>query len=532
MRLPPGSSVRDFASVLDAWRTIVGAAWVFTSDEDLDPYRDAYSPYFGEKEERIASAAVAPATVQEVQAVVRVANRHKIAIYTISTGKNLTYGGSAPAFSGSVVLDLKRMNRILDVSEGNASALVEPGVSYFDLYRHIRERNLKLWIDCPDPGWGSPLGNSLDHGAGYTSVPYRDHFDAHCGMEVVLADGDILRTGMGALPNSETWQQFKYGMGPSVDGLFAQSNFGIVTKMGFWLMPQPEAALVLNARAFHHDDGPRFIDTLIGLIYADLITSQTQIISPILHGPADAELGALVHAWDAGRAAGLDAYAARKGMPFWTAPFVLYGPEAVIRAKAAHITQEFSRIPGAVVGEDAFFKFPLTDEQVVTVIDKARIGIPSLAFFASRRAPDVPPLEGHIDFSPVVPMNGAKILEAMNLCTKTCQELGLMPLGGMPLFYHTRTACLIYAIPVGRDAAANKTARDGFSRLIEIAAARGWGEYRIHPGFMDQGARLYNFNDNALLRFHERLKDAVDPNGILSAGRYGIWPKHLRGAAR
>ncbi len=63
-------------------------------------------------------------------------------------------------------------------------------------------------------------------------------------MEVVLADGDFVRTGMGALPGAGTWQQFKYGMGPLVDGLFSQSNFGIVTKMGFWLMPQPEAAFL------------------------------------------------------------------------------------------------------------------------------------------------------------------------------------------------------------------------------------------------------------------------------------------------
>jgi FAD/FMN-containing dehydrogenase len=320
MRVPPGLSAHEFASVLAEWQKIVGEEWVFTSDEDLDLYRDAYSPFWGEPQERVASAAVAPASVEAVQAVVRVANRRKVPLYTISTGRNLTYGGSAPAYSGSVILDLKRMNRILDVSEANAAALVEPGVSYFDLYRYIREHELRLWIDCPDPGWGSPLGNALDHGAGYTSVPYRDHFDAHCGMEIVLADGDIVRTGMGALPNAQTWQQFKYGMGPIVDGLFSQSNFGVVTKMGFWLMPQPEAALVLNARAFHYDDGARFIDTLISLIYSDLITSQTQIISPLLHGPKDPELEALVHAWDAGRGAGLDAYAARKGMPFWTAP--------------------------------------------------------------------------------------------------------------------------------------------------------------------------------------------------------------------
>jgi len=45
---------------------------------------------------------------------------------------------------------------------------------------------------------------------------------------------------------------------------------------------------------------------------------------------------------------------------------------------------------------------------------------------------------------------------------------------------------------------------------------------------MDDIMNVYSFNNHALLRLHERIKDAVDPNGILSAGRYGIWPKHLR----
>src|SRR6185312_16218213 len=238
MRLPPGVSQADFAAALRGFEAAVGKDWVFTSDDDTDLYRDAYSPFWGEPEEKMVSAAVAPASADEVQAVMRIANQFKVPIYPISTGKNLGYGGSAPVLSGSVVLDLKRMNRVLEVDEKNAFALVEPGVSYFDLYRYITDRGLKVMIDCPDPGWGSVIGNALDRGGGYTNALYRNHFDAHCGMEVVLPNGELLRTGMGAMPGAQTWQQYKSGYGPWIDGLFSQTSLGVVTKMGIWLMPQ------------------------------------------------------------------------------------------------------------------------------------------------------------------------------------------------------------------------------------------------------------------------------------------------------
>ncbi|MFZ1992209.1 MAG: FAD-dependent oxidoreductase, partial [Alphaproteobacteria bacterium] len=248
--LPPGISQATFNSAIAEFQKAVGKEWVFTSAEDVALYRDAYSQVWNEPEERLASAAVAPASTEEVQAVVKIANKYKIPVYAISTGRNLGYGGAAPAMSGSVVLDLKRMNKILEVNERHAYALVEPGVSYFDLYRYISDKKLKVWIDCPDPGWGSVIGNALDRGGGVTQSAFRNHFEAHCGMEVVLANGEVMRTGMGALPNSKTWQQFKTGFGPYVDGLFSQGNYGIVTKMGFWLMPEPEAYLAGYVHVF------------------------------------------------------------------------------------------------------------------------------------------------------------------------------------------------------------------------------------------------------------------------------------------
>src|SRR5215472_5819229 len=268
MRTPSGVSEADFAKALQQFAGVVGSQWVISADEDVATYKDAYSPSSGEPEEKVAAGAVAPDTVEQIQKILAIANHFSIPLYTVSTGRNLAYGGSAPAYSGSVVLDLKRMNRVLEVSEEYAYALVEPGVSYFDLYRHLREKGLKLWIDVPDPGWGSLIGNAVDHGAGRTPLPYRDHFDAHCGMEVVLANGEVVRTGMGALPTAQTWQQFKYGTGPFMDGIFSQSNFGIVTKMGFWRYPEPEVCLVGRVRVPRHDDVIPFVDILANLMYS------------------------------------------------------------------------------------------------------------------------------------------------------------------------------------------------------------------------------------------------------------------------
>jgi hypothetical protein len=75
----------------------------------------------------------------------------------------------------------------------------------------------------------------------------------HCGLEVILPNGELVRTGMGALPDpslphadglrpdqmpgNRAWQLFNYGFGPYNDGIFTQSNLGIVTKMGIWVRP-------------------------------------------------------------------------------------------------------------------------------------------------------------------------------------------------------------------------------------------------------------------------------------------------------
>ena len=541
MRIPPGVRERDFAAALREFEAVVGKEWVFTSDEDLDLYRDAYSPLFGEPEERIASGAVAPDRVEQVQAIARVANKYKIPIYPISTGRNLGYGGSAPNYSGSVVLDLKRMNRILDVSERNASCLVEPGVSYFDLCRHIEEKGLKVWVDVPDPGWGSPIGNALDHGGGYTMALYRNHFDAHCGMEVVLANGDLVRTGMGALPGAETWQQFKYGVGPSIDGIFSQSNFGIVTKMGFWLLPEPDAYLSGTVNVPRYGDIVPLVDILTYIENAGVSNGMPMLGSQVLAGggilggpPPEPELAALLATPGGPRPEDIDAYGQRKSIPCWNLSLRFYGPAKAIEAQWEHTREKFSSIPGATFQPGPLIKLPLTPEQRERV-HKPEFGIPSLEMFSigARSELNPTPTNGHMWFSPIIPRTGEAVSEASRVFRQASQELGI-PIGAtvIPTMYWLRAFVLIVALPITRNIETNKKNRAAMSRLIQISAEHGWGEYRTPPAFQDAVMGAYSFNNNALLRLHETIKDALDPNGIISAGRYGIWPKHLRGARR
>jgi len=215
---------------------VVGAQNVARNDHTLDQYSVNMLSVGNIR----PSAVVTPASVEEIQAILKIANEYKMPLWAVSGGQNRGYGMACAAQPGTVILDLKRMNKIIEVNTELAYALVEPGVTFAQLYRHLKDNDIPLWMDVPSGSPdGSYLGNITERGAGYT--PLGEKFLFSCGMEVVLGNGQLLRTGSGTLPNTQTWQIFKWGYGPYIDGLFTQSNYGIVTKAGFWLMPKPPA---------------------------------------------------------------------------------------------------------------------------------------------------------------------------------------------------------------------------------------------------------------------------------------------------
>jgi FAD/FMN-containing dehydrogenase len=91
--------------------------------------------------------------------VLAVANKYAIPLWTFSRGKNLGYGGPAPRVNGSVALDLHRMNKIIEVNDEFHYAVVEPGVTFIELYEYCVKNGKKVWPSTASLGWGSVMGN-------------------------------------------------------------------------------------------------------------------------------------------------------------------------------------------------------------------------------------------------------------------------------------------------------------------------------------------------------------------------------------
>lgn len=543
MKFPKGTSIEDFNAALAEFRRIVGDEWLFSSEEDVALYRDAYSPVWDEANELVASAAVAPASVEQIQAVVRTANKYKVPLFAISTGKNLGYGGSAPNMTGSVIVDLKRMKKVIQVDDKRNFCIVEPGVSYFDLYKYIQERGLKVMMDVLDPGWGSPLGNALDHGVGYTWQNYRDHFGSHCGMEVVLPNGELMRTGMAAVPGAETWGENKYGYGAYVDGLFAQSNFGIVTKMGFWMMPQPDHFLSCMVKVPKYRDLIPLIDGVNyledqGLVghprYSCPMDPLCLMMEPEVYKPTP-ELMKLNGQPGGATVEEYEAYAAKHKLEYWNVILNFYGPRKTTYANWEYAKEKFDPIKGVQFVELESVAQPMDEAAKAKIRHKVALGIPDMSIFSiGARSPAMPePGDGHAWFSPIVPRSGEAFIKAHTVFCKAAKEMNLTgaPVAptNVPQTWQYRTYIYLFPFFISRsNKEVNRQARELFNKLVRIAADHGWAEYRTAPVFQDIVASTYSFNNNMLLQFQNQLKDAIDPNGIIAPGRAGIWPKKYR----
>ncbi|MDE2561440.1 MAG: FAD-binding oxidoreductase [Sphingomonadales bacterium] len=516
--LPPHLSPARFSAALKAFEGVVGKDWVMATDADREAYSDVYAP--GPKDEWPPSAAVAPGSVEEVQAIVRLANEYRTPLWPVSRGKNLGYGTAAPRMPGSVVMDLGRMNRVLEVDPRLAYCVVEPGVGFFDLYEHIQRENIPLWLSVPGNAWGSVIGNALEHGIGYT--PYGLNGRNLCGMEVVLPQGDLLRTGLGAMENNPAWHLFPFGYGPTWDMAFSQSNLGIVTKAGIWLMPAPKSSLELSWQIPREEDIAWVIDTIAPLKIAGVIDQNVFI--PSWMG-ALVPLGNRQDFWDKPGAipeARVQELLKQYNLGYWHVSLRFYGEESVVRARAGIVKGAMRQHLSAPPQESWW-----------------REGDPVNNYDLTMGVPTAMPLQmsdwiggrgGHMGFSPVVPATSEHVVGQLKRSRRIIADHDVdfyasFTLGG-------RFANNVNMLMFDRDKPEQvANIRKLFDALIAETAKAGYAEYRTHLGWMDPVMDTFGFNDHALRRFNEKVKDALDPHGILAPGKQGVWPAAYRSQA-
>jgi 4-cresol dehydrogenase (hydroxylating) len=524
-------------SALRCFADAVGAAHVVTDRPALEAAGTATFAW----SQRVL-AVVRPGDRREVQECVRIANRYRVTLYPVSSGRNWGFGSSVPTTDGAVLLHLGRMNRILELNETLAYATIEPGVTQGQLFEHLREHHPGLWIDAtassPDC---SLVGNVMERGIGFT--PYADHVAQVCALEVVLPTGQCIETGFAHIPGAKAARVFSSGVGPQLDGLFIQSGFGIVTRLTLWLMPAPRRFLACYFNLAKDGDLEPMVDAIRVLRLHGTLRSPVNLYN-------DCSVLSSICQYPWGEAAGttplpgevLDAMKRTWDMGAWHGSLGLYGTDTEVRQRRRLIRRSFRPLVRRLnfLDDRKIRLARLLDAPYRTVRGVSPVallehtmpgygllkGIPtdqalSSAYWRKKERPP-PAMDpgrdrcGQIWCTPISPLEGRHLRSVVGIATRVLPAYGFEPIISMRIVTERAVHCTV-AVAYDRDVTGqDESALLCYAELLARLAESGYYPYRIGVQSMPplHGAE----GDRAC--FLRTLKQTVDPNNILAPGRY------------
>jgi 4-cresol dehydrogenase (hydroxylating) len=524
------------STALEAWKELLGAENVI-----LDPRRlgEAETATFA-TDQRIP-AILRPANRAEIQDCLRIANRAGIAVYPVSSGRNWGYGSRVPVRDGCALLDLGRLDRIVDFDDRLGYVTVEPGVTQAQLYEFLQQQGGRWWMDATGSSpHTSLIGNTVERGFGHT--PYGDHFAHVAALEVVLPGGACIHTGFGRFPGAQAAPVYRWGVGPSLDGLFSQSNFGVVTQMTLWLMPAPEYFQAFFFGAEQPEALGSIVDALRPLRQNGTLKSAIhlgngyKVLSSLRQYPwqemagctplSEAVLADFGRAWDFGA---------------WSGSGGLYGTRAqvaearrLLRAALAGRVKSLKFVDDRAIALGERFSGlyqRLTGTNLTELLKLLKPvynlmkGIPSDAALASTywRKTGPVPAEMHPDrdgcgllwCAPVVPLDGKHALTVDRIVRESFAAHPFEPMISMTLMSERAISAIITiaydrAVP-GED----ERALACYRHLSGNLAAAGYHPYRL--GIQAQPLAGSEPEYEQLVA---ALKGTLDPNHILAPGRY------------
>jgi 4-cresol dehydrogenase (hydroxylating) len=523
---------KEYQSAFKEWGDLLGAQRAFQYSEKKA--KDGC--------ERVSvSGKLYPESTAEIIAAVTIADRYNIPLYPISTGRNWGYGGESPVADGCVIMDLSRMNSIIDFDENLGLVTVEPGVTFGQLSEYVKEKKLPFMVPVIGSGLHcSLIGNMLEKG--HSDSAYVDRCASLMSLEAVLADGTVYSS----FHRKTAESFFKWGVGPYMDGLFLQSNLGIVVKATFALAPMPEriegfifslkrstdlVETVEKIRTAMQKLGNALPIVQIQNSYRTLLRTP---FSPKMRIPRPATVSddLVRHSLD------------QASLTEWTIIGSLQGDARVVRAARKAIRKAFSNSSDSVFffdeGRlDTLRHVPANFFSVSRWIRNLPALRSVMALFIRRSSgrwtknpfltkiktgsdqnyddpEEEAPASGLLFFPAVLPMVGKNVDGFANEAASICKAHLIMPNMG---FLNFSERCFFVGLPLPfdkADPAKVENALKCYEALLAILPKHGGYIYRASTDTMDS---VRNPSD-PFWQTAEKIKRVLDPKNIIAPGRY------------
>ena len=480
---------------MEEWRRLLGEDSVISQEAAEARYKDSE---FGPKKRLLGI--LVPKNEDHVVALVKIAHAYGIPLHPLSRGHNWGYGGPTPVEGSCVIVDLSHINTVYSFDAKLGLVTVGPGVTVGNLEEYLRKNGGRFM--SPVVGIGahaSIIGNALERGL--STTPPLDRFSSIMSVRAVLGDGTVY--------SSPSKNFFKWGAGPYLDGLFGQSNFGIVTQMTFALAPRAECnevffAVIEKGGCEGAVDALRELSqTLGGILASYQIQNNFRVRERVYQRD------------------GLDVLE-------WLIIGTLQGDIRVV-ASARHIVrQKLSAAAGSVQFLDAAYMDRLIRLERLLAwappFHRLYSLLPLLQSFLSHTTGEwrwlkkfeTVPYGDMIFFPLVIPAIGERVQRFVAQAVTISDKYGIVPNIGL-LSFSERAVFVSFPLYVTKGDARYKKTLECYKELEKIGSEVGGFIYRSSVHTMQDFIK----SEDDFWQVVARIKDALDEKGIISPGRYG-----------
>tara|TARA_R110000737_G_scaffold123378_1_gene155397 strand:- start:1899 stop:3566 length:1668 start_codon:yes stop_codon:yes gene_type:complete len=515
---------------------------------------------FPDKKREIIGA-VKPHNKADIKALLDLANslssneKLKFSIHPISSGRNWGYGTSQPPTpnSQSLILDLSTLTQI-DFDEEFGLVTLEPGVTQKQLSAFLIARGDNFMVPVTGAGPDcSIVGNAIERGYGIT--PHSEHYNAVNAIKGFWANGRAFQSAIYELDQSKDKfvdKTFKWGVGPHLDALFTQSSFGVVTEMTIRLAARSAAFSSFFIQLKEDEVLDRAVPIIRrvlreyeGIVGSINLMDKRRVLAMFADNPNGRDQHKVMSENDVAR------LAQKHNIPCWTIVGSIYGSKGVVKAVQKEISKIFKALPSKQIfsnsilvrsGKFIIYNFPefifrrvpplnmlreqlksfdLGNEIMLGKPNKVALKLPywrhkNTNILASGNLSPGKDNCGLLWYAPIITMKAEAMKEFSQLVRDVCPKYNIEP---FITFTNLKHDCVDSTIPIVFDRENHQAVVDAHNCLKELVAQglkKGFVPYRLN---IDQQQTLLDKNSD-FWQTSNQLKTVLDPNRILSPGRY------------